>query len=249
MPVAVLFVVRWVGSFLVPARSPIPDRDGTLGGAVLGVVAHLLLFPIVAALPAPTLGAGGGLGLARDRHDQRHPRPQRRAQDGLPAAALRRARLGGPLLAGSWRPASDRPAGRARLRRILVRGAVRLLCTASGLLRPAWFLQVGRCLAAAERPPPAGCAGPRGSQPCAGVGARLTAPIVTLPSERAPVRHDCPAAVCGPRPPRRCHRATAGGPHRAGASRTPVDLGGWCPAGWRRGRKRRRRSRRQVPAG
>ena len=113
-----------------------PSVTAPLGGAVLGVVPHLLLFPIVAALPAPTWGTGGGLGLARDRHDHRHPRPQRRARDGQPAAPLRRARLGGGvdrvrLLAGSERAAPNRPAGRARPRRTLVRGAVRLLCSAA----------------------------------------------------------------------------------------------------------------------
>ena len=49
--VAVLFIIRWFGSFLLAARSPIPIGDGTLGGAP-----HLLLCPAWFMLVGRRLG-------------------------------------------------------------------------------------------------------------------------------------------------------------------------------------------------
>jgi hypothetical protein len=60
--VAVLFVVRWFGSFLLPAGPPLPVRDGTLGGALLPV-----WFVLVGRRLA---GEGAGAAGARDRSDE-----------------------------------------------------------------------------------------------------------------------------------------------------------------------------------
>jgi hypothetical protein len=112
--VAALFVVRWVGSFLLPANPPLALRDGTLGGALLGVAPHLLLFPIVAALAAPSWGRAAGWGwLVIDMTSAIL------ALNGVPQAIYLPLRYGGHVSAALWiaaahrraQPGASRPAG------------------------------------------------------------------------------------------------------------------------------------------
>jgi hypothetical protein len=152
--VAVLFLMRWFGSFLLGARSPIPIRDGTLGGAILGVAPHLLLFPIVAALPAPTWGRAAGWGwLAIDMTSDIL------ALNGVPETVYLPLRYGGHVSAAVWIvSASWSAAGALRpvgLLAALDLGGYSFLAPfvsfvallPAGVLLPVWFVLVGRCLA------------------------------------------------------------------------------------------------------
>jgi hypothetical protein len=152
--VAVLFLVRWFGSFLVAGRSPIPIGDGSLAGALLGVAPHLLLFPVVAALPAPIWGRAAGWGwLVIDMTSDIL------ALNGVPPTLFLPLRYGGHVSAAVWLTAASWPAT-GSLRPVGLLAALDLggysflapfvsfvALLPAGVLLPAWFVLVGRRLA------------------------------------------------------------------------------------------------------
>jgi hypothetical protein len=151
--------VRWVGSFLLPASSPLPLSDGTLGGALIGVAPHLLLFPVVAALPAPSWARAAGWGwLVIDMTSDIL------AVNGVPPTIYLPLRYGGHVSAALWIAASSWSA-RGALRPVGLLTAIDLGANSflapfvsfvallpSGVLLPAWLVLVGRRLDEGEAP-------------------------------------------------------------------------------------------------
>ncbi|GAC1391852.1 MAG: hypothetical protein NVS4B11_16460 [Ktedonobacteraceae bacterium] len=99
---AVLFSIRFVFFFL-PFLPFIPHnvsglvQDGTLLGALLGIAEHLVLFPIIAALPAPPWARAAGYGwLVVDMCTDIM------AFNGVPITIYLALRLGGHISSALW---------------------------------------------------------------------------------------------------------------------------------------------------
>ncbi len=151
---AIVFVVSLARFFFIPllqlpANSPVVAE---LNGGLLPVVAHLLLFPVVAALPAPQWARAAGYGwlvidIATDIM----------ALDGIPDATYLPMRYGGHISAALWIAlASWQATGPVRVFGLLLaldlggysfipNGPFWVLLP-SGLLLIIWFALVGRLL-------------------------------------------------------------------------------------------------------
>lgn len=152
---AALFAVSLARFFVIPrlglpADSPLVAQ---LNGGLLPVAAHLLLFPVVAALPAPPWARAAGYGwlvvdVATDIM----------GLNGVPDTTYLPMRFGGHVAAALWiAVASWRARGAARVVGLLLalnlggysfipHGPVALLVP-TALLLPVWFALVGRLLA------------------------------------------------------------------------------------------------------
>lgn len=154
---ALLFAIRFIFFFLpylpfIPRGFANLFQDGTISGALLGNAEHLVLFPVVAALPAPNWARGAGYGwlvvdMATDIL----------ALQGVPAAIFLPLRYGGHISSALWVGVASWQAKRA----IAVIGllyALDLLLYSytphgtffillpSALLLPLWLILVGRYL-------------------------------------------------------------------------------------------------------
>lgn len=152
---AVLFVFSLARFFFIPrlglpADSPIVAE---LNGGLLPVAAHLLLFPVVAALPAPPWARAAGYGwLVIDIVTDIM------ALNGVPDTIYLPMRYGGHVSAALWiATASWRGRGALRIVGLLLalilggysfvpNGPIWLLIP-SGPLLPLWFALVGRFIA------------------------------------------------------------------------------------------------------
>lgn len=147
---AVLFVVAFARFFLLP-----PEGRGNVVVALIGVAPHLLLFPVVAWLPAPRWARAAGYGwLVIDMTTDIM------ALNGVPAAIFLAMRYGGHVAAGLWiASASWRAGGAVRVVGVLLAldlagysfvapfdptHFVPLLPSLA--LLPLWLVQVGRLL-------------------------------------------------------------------------------------------------------
>lgn len=152
-----LFIVRFIFFFL-PYLSFVPhsiaslEQDGTISGALLGNAEHLVLFPVVAALPAPRWAKGAGYGwlvvdMATDIM----------ALQGVPPLIYLGLRYGGHIASALWAAAASWQ-GRGALRVIGLLYALDIalysyiphgsfvLLIPSAFLLPAWLILVGRFL-------------------------------------------------------------------------------------------------------
>lgn len=94
---AILFTVRFL--FFIPALAslPIAPKDGTFPGAILAIAEHLVLFPVVAALPAPQWAKAAGYGwLVTDMSTDIM------ALNGVPTMIFLSLRYGGHISAALW---------------------------------------------------------------------------------------------------------------------------------------------------
>jgi hypothetical protein len=159
---AVLFSLRFV-FFALPYLRFIPRgvsglvQDGTVPGALLGNAEHLLLFPIIAALPAPRWAKSAGYGwlvvdMATDIM----------ALQGVPPTIYLPLRYGGHISAALWAASAALQAkGAVRIVGVLYaldlalysylpHGAFFVLLP-SAVLLPLWLVLLGRLLTR-ERP-------------------------------------------------------------------------------------------------
>ena len=152
---AVLFVVSLARFFFIPllglpSNSPIVAE---LNGGLLPVAAHLILFPVVAALPAPPWARAAGYGwLVIDITTDIM------ALQGVADTLYLPMRYGGHVSAALWiAAASWRANGALRIVGLLLaldlggyslipNGPIGILIL-SGPLLPVWFVLVGRILA------------------------------------------------------------------------------------------------------
>ncbi len=159
---ALLFSIRFIFFFL-PFLPFIPHgiaglvQDGTLGGALLGNTEHLVLFPIVAALPAPNWAKGAGYGwlvvdMATDIM----------ALHGVPPLVFLSLRYGGHISSALWVAwASWQAKGAIRIIGIIyaiilaaysyIPGASFVILLPTAVLFPAWLILVGRLFAKGYR--------------------------------------------------------------------------------------------------
>lgn len=150
-----LFTIRFIFFFL-PYLSFVPhgiaglEQDGTISGALLGNAEHLVLFPVVAALPAPRWAKAAGYGwlvvdMATDIM----------ALQGVPPLIYLALRYGDHVSSALW-AASASWQGRGALRVLgllyaldialysyIPRGSFFILIPSAFLL-PAWLILVGR---------------------------------------------------------------------------------------------------------
>jgi hypothetical protein len=151
---AILFAMRFVFFFLPPSTAS-EVADGTLPGALLAVAEHLLLFPLIAALPAPAWARAAGWGwLVIDMTTDI------RALNGVPAATFLAMRYGGHIAAALWFTVAGWPA-RGAIRWIGLLYALDLagysflaaygvsfvVLVPSAVLLPLWLVLVGQHLA------------------------------------------------------------------------------------------------------
>ncbi len=148
--VAGLFLARFPSFYLVSQQSVV--------SAVLGILPHLLLFPVVGALPAPPWARAAGWGwLAIDMATDIM------ALNGVAPAIFLSLRYGGHIAAALWiAVAAWQAPGAARLVGGLLAlnlagysflpGAPFLVLFPSFVLLPLWFVLVGRILAPRAAP-------------------------------------------------------------------------------------------------
>lgn len=153
---AALFLLAFSRFFLLP-----PEGEGNVLVALLGAVPHLLLFPVVAALPAPRWGRAAGYGwlvvdLATDVM----------ALNGVTAATFLSMRYGGHVAAALWIASSSwRVGGATRAVGLLLAlnlGGYSFVAPFDpthfagllpvSLLLPLWLVLVGRRLARDAKP-------------------------------------------------------------------------------------------------
>lgn len=152
---AVLFAISLARFFVIP-RLGLSDTSwiaAELNGGLLPIAAHLLLFPIVAALPAPSWAKAAGYGwlvidIATDSM----------ALQGIADTIYLPMRYGGHVVAALWIAAASWQAkGAMRVVGILLalilggysfipHGPFWILIP-TGFLIPVWLVLVGRCLA------------------------------------------------------------------------------------------------------
>jgi hypothetical protein len=154
---AILFAIRFV--FFIPAlaKLPIAPQDGTLPGAILAIAEHMVLFPVVAALPAPQWAKAAGYGwLVTDMSTDIM------ALNGVPNTIFLSLRYGGHISAALWMiSASWFARGATRIVGWLTAldlGSYSFLAAygvnfvaliPSGILLPLWCAMVGRHLSRA----------------------------------------------------------------------------------------------------
>ncbi len=156
---AVLFSIRFIFFFLpfipsIPHNAANFVQDGTLPGALLGLAEHLVLFPIIAALPAPPWARAAGYGwLVVDMSTDIM------AFNGVPVAIFLALRLGGHISSALWvMAASWQARGATRIIGWLYaldlasysflaayKGSF-LVLLPSALLFPIWLVLVGRVI-------------------------------------------------------------------------------------------------------
>lgn len=152
---AILFAVSLARFYFIPRLGLPPDSLllTELNAGLLPIAAHLLLFPLVAALPAPQWAKAAGYGwlvidMATDIM----------ALNSVPDATYLPMRYGGHLAAALWiATASWRAGGAMRVVGTLlafnlggyslIPHASYLLLIPTGFLLPAWFALAGRRLA------------------------------------------------------------------------------------------------------
>ena len=156
---ALLFTLRFVCFFLPPSLAR-GVADGTLPGALLAVAEHALLFPVIAALPAPAWARAAGWGwLVLDMTTDIM------ALHGVPPATYLAVRYGGHLAAALWVLGAAWPArGALRWTGLLyaldlgsysflaASGVSFAILVPSAVLLPLWLVLVGRSLASHSVP-------------------------------------------------------------------------------------------------
>ncbi|MGI8913092.1 MAG: hypothetical protein ACR2JY_04760 [Chloroflexota bacterium] len=163
---AVLFAVSLARFFFIP-RLGLPAQSvllAELNAGLLPIAAHLLLFPLVAALPAPSWARAAGYGwLVIDMASDIM------ALNSVPDATYLPLRYGGHVAAALWIAAAGWQAkGALRIVGLLlainlggyslIPHASYLLLLPTGPLLPIWFVLAGRRLArpCADQPLPLG---------------------------------------------------------------------------------------------